>query len=141
MILLSEKKKKQESNKPVQLFLDLYYMTPSEVQAKDIAALLSDAQNITVELWSEMNVLELELPNRNTVDFEPVSVDFKDPSDKAFVKNRNIRTIFGINLAEGDLNTVKNLFGLIINQFSGFLCTDSSDFQPILAGSADIPSE
>lgn len=138
---MSDKNKKQESNKSVKQYLDLYYMTPSEVQAKDIAALLSDTRNITVELWSEMNVLELELVNRNTVDFEPLSVDFKDPSDKAFVKNRNIRTIFGINLAEEDLHTVKNLFKPIIDQFSGFLCTDSIDFQPVHVGSAEIPSE
>lgn len=138
---MSDKKQKHEINKPSRQYLDLFYMTPSEVEAKDIADILREHKDLVVELWPEMNVLELELPNRNTVDFEPLSVDFKDPSDHAFVKNRRIRTIFRINLAEEDLGKVKNLFEQIIEHFSGFLCTDSADFQPILLGSADIPSE
>ena len=136
---MSDKKKKQDM--PTKQYLDLFYMTPTEVGAKDIADMLQPKKDLVIELWPEMNVLELELPNRNTVDFEPLAVDFKDASDLAFVKNRKIRTIFGINLAEEDLGKVKSLFELIIEHFSGFLCTDSMDFQPILMGSADIPSE
>ena len=138
-ILLSDNKKKESKPTPKQ-YLDLFYMTPAKIQAKDIADLIRDTRDITVELWSEMNVLELELSNRNTVDIEPLTADFKAASDQAFVKNHNIQTIFAINLAEEDLRTVKNLFEHIVRQFSGFLCTDSSDFQPVLVGSADIPS-
>lgn len=138
---MSDKKQKQDNNKPSREFLDLFYMTPSVVEAKDIADLLKENTDIAIELWPEMNVLEIELINKNTVDFEPLSVNFKDPSDLAFVKNRKIRTIFGINLAEEDLGKVRRLFEQIIDRFSGFLCTDSSDFQPILMGSAEIPTE
>ncbi len=137
---MSDKKQKQDSSKPSRQFLDLFYMTPSVVEAKDIADLLKENTDLNVELWPEMNVLELELANKNTVDFEPLSVDFKDPSDLAFVKNRKIRTIYGINLAEEDLSKVRRLFEQVIERFSGFLCTDSSDFQPILIGSAEIPT-
>jgi hypothetical protein len=133
---MSDKKQKPNSSKPVTLYLDLLYMTPNLVSAKELAELLKDTKNVTVELWEEMNVLELELPNQNTVDFEPVEVNFKDPSDAAFVKNRNIRTIFAVNLSEEDLGTVKALFEQIINQFSGFLCTDSADFNPVILGSS-----
>lgn len=138
---MSDKKLKYDNNKSSKEFLDLFYMTPSAVEAKDIADLLKENTDLVVELWPEMNVLELELTNKNTVDFEPLSVDFKDPSDLSFVKNRKISTIFGINLAEEDLGKVRRLFEQIIERFSGFLCTDSSDFQPILMGSAEIPTE
>lgn len=133
---MSDKKQKPNSSKPVKHYLDLLYMSPNEVTAKELAELLKYTEKTTIELWDEMNVLELEFPNQNTVDFEPVEVYFKDPSDAAFVKNRNIRTIFAINLAEEDLETVKALFEPVISRFSGFLCTDSSDFLPVLVGSA-----
>lgn len=133
---MSDKKQKPNNSKPVKSYLDLLYMTPNEVTAKELAGLLKCMEKATIELWDEMNVLEIEFPNQNTVDFEPVEVEFKDPSDAAFVKNRNIRTIFAINLAEEDLETVKNLFETIISRYAGFLCTDSADFQPVLAGSA-----
>lgn len=133
---MSDKKQKSNNSKPVKRYLDLLYMTPNEVTAKELAGLLDCMEKVTIELWDEMNVLELELPNQNSVDFEPVEVEFKDPSDAAFVKNRNIRTIFAVNLAEEDLDIVKNIFEMIISRFAGFLCTDSVDFQPVLAGSA-----
>ncbi len=131
----------QPPSKPAKEYLDLLYMTASVVNAKDIAGLLQKQRDLRIELWPEMNVLELELSNRNIVDFEPLEVDFKDPSDLAFVKNRGIKTIFCLNPAAEDLDRVKGIFEQIIEQFSGFLCTDSADFQPIHVGSADIPSK
>lgn len=133
---MSDKKKKSNDSEPVENYLDLLYMTPSLVSAKDIADFLKETNEFMVDLWEEMNVLEIELSNHNTVDFEPVNINFKDPSDAAFVKNRGIKTVFAVNLVEADLAAVKVCFEKIINQFSGFLCTDSADFNPVYAGSA-----
>ena len=137
---MANKKKTNVNNKPDKKSLDLLYMTPSTLKAKDIADLLTDFKGITIELWEEMNIVELVLANQNTIDFEPLDINFKDPSDAAFVKNRNIQTIFAINLAEDDLPTIKACFEHIINSFSGFLCLDSEDFKPIYAGSTILPA-
>ncbi|MDD3172793.1 MAG: hypothetical protein PHF63_03905 [Herbinix sp.] len=129
-------KKNNSSNKPEKVFIDLLYMTSSEVSAKDIALLLQDTKEISVQLWEEMNVLELELANQNSVDFELLEATFKDPSDAAFIKNRNIKTIFSINLCKDDLDTVISYFEKIISTYSGFLCADSEDFTPVYAGTS-----
>lgn len=128
--------KNLNNQKTVKNYIDLLFMTPSEVTAKDIAALLQNSKGITLQLWEEMNVLELELPNGNSVDFESLDPGFKDPSDAAFVKNRNIRTIFAMNLCDSDLMTVTPYFDLIVEKFSGFVCADSADFTPVYSGSS-----
>jgi hypothetical protein len=129
-------KKPNSIQKDIKKYIDLLYMTPSNVTAKDIAALLQDTSGLKIELWEEMNVLELELSNQNSIDFEPLEVSFKDPSDASFVKNRDIKTIFAINLCEDDLNIVTAYFEQIIDKFSGFLCADSEDFTPVYVGSS-----
>lgn len=129
-------KKINSAQKDIKKYIDLLYMTPSEVTAKEIATLLQDANGLTVELWEAMNVLELELPNKNSIDFEPLAVTFKDPSDASFVKNRNIQTIFAINLCEDDLTMATTVFEKIVDRFSGFVCEDSEDFSPVYAGSS-----
>ncbi|MDF2545076.1 MAG: hypothetical protein K0S47_4794, partial [Herbinix sp.] len=91
-------KNKNYDQKPEIKTMELLYMTPSEIRAKDIADLLQDAKGITVELWEEMNVLELELSNQNSVDFEPLDTHFSNPSDAAFIKNRGIMTIFAVSV-------------------------------------------
>jgi hypothetical protein len=129
-------KSKKPVQKAVKNYIELLYMTPQEIRAKDIAQILQGTPGFTAQLWEEMNILELELPNQDSVDFEPVETAFKDPSDAAFIKNRNIETIFAINLCEADLNTVIAIFENIVGQFSGFLCADSEDFTPVYVGSS-----
>lgn len=130
-------KSKTTTKKEVENYLELFYMTPSTVNAKDIVDLLQSDSKLKLQLWEEMNVLELELPGESFVDFEPVEPIFKDPSDSAFVKNRNISTIFAININESALQSAIPYFEQIIEHFGGFVCSDSADFQPVYAGSSN----
>ena len=128
--------KSKASNQKVINYLDLFYMTPEEVSAKDIAELLQAGGKCKINLWKEMNILELELPNQNPVDFEPIAPSFQEPSDASFIKNRNIKTIFAINLNEDDLKAALPCFEQIVDKFNGFVCSDSADFNPVYAGSS-----
>lgn len=137
---MANKNNKKATTKLITKSLELLYMTSMTVTARELASLLRDTRGLKTELWEDMNVLELELPSLNTVDFEPLNVNFKDPSDAAFVKNRDIQTIFAITLKEPDLPIIKECFEDIIQQYSGFLCTDSTDFSPIHVGSSVKPN-
>lgn len=129
-------KKKSFSQKESKQYIDLLYMTPEKITAKDIAGLFQGINGLTVELWSEMNVMELVLSNDDSIDFEPVDVDFKNPSDAAFVKNRSIQTIFALQLCDADLPAVTPYFEKLVTNFSGFVCADSEDFSPVYAGTS-----
>lgn len=131
-------KSRNHTEKAVKEYIDLLYMSSNELNAKDISLLLQDSPGMRIELWEEMNILELELSNQNSVDFEPLSISFKSPSDAAFVRNRNIKTIFAINLCETDLAIVVSIIEKIISKYSGFLCADSQDFMPVYAGSTKL---
>jgi predicted aminopeptidase len=128
------KNKNTNGKKEVKEYIDLLYMTPEEVRAKDIALILQDRKDIAAQLWEEMNILELELQSGNSVDFEPLEASFKAPSDAAFIKKHDIKTVFAINLCEADLSAVTSYFNKIIEKYSGFLCADSADFTPVYAG-------
>lgn len=133
-------KKNNNNQKESKTYIDLLYMTPEVKSAKDIATLFENDSTVSVQLWEEMNVLELELVNENSIDFEPLEVAFKDPSDAAFVKNRNIKTIFALSLNEAELNNTIPYFEKLIDNFSGFVCADTVDFTPVYAGSSKKPN-
>ena len=128
--------KKKPSKEPAKQYIDLFYMTPGQVSAADIAELLGNSGDITVELWAEMNVMELLLPNGNALDLEAIEADFRDPSDSAFIKNRDIQTVFAITMCEEDLPLVTPYFEQLVDKFSGFVCADSEDFSPVYAGTS-----
>ena len=117
--------------------LNLFYMTPNEVCTKDIAESFQADKGLVIELWDSMNVLELELSNHNTIDFEPIEASFRYPSDASFIKNRHIKTIFGVRLCDTDLTLAIPYFEQLVDKFGGFVCTDSDNFNPFLAGSAN----
>lgn len=129
------RKNKASDQKAVKNYLNLFYMTPNEVCAKDIAESFQADKGLVIELWEAMNVLELELSNHNIIDFEPVEASFRDPSDASFIKNRNIKTIFGITLCDNDLTSAIPYFKQLVDKFGGFVCTDSDNFNPFLSGS------
>jgi hypothetical protein len=129
-------KKKGFPAKDSKKFIDLLYMTPNVIHAKDIADLFTSETGLAIELWEDFNVLELVPPNQNSIDFEAIDPNFKDPSDLSFVRNRSIQTIFAINLCEEDLPTMTEYFNQLVDKFSGFVCADSDDFTPVYAGSS-----
>lgn len=121
-----------------EIYLDLLYMTPSEIMARDIAKLLTDTDTFKIQLWDDMNILELELSNGNSVDFEPLEPVFQNPSDAAFIKNRNIKTIFAISMNEADLPMITAFLTHIVDKYSGFVCGDTEDFRPVYIGSSKL---
>jgi hypothetical protein len=142
--MANKKKNKYKNNKnnirsktelkPITKNMDLLYMTTAEIRAKDMANLFQENEKCKVELWDEMNVLELELPNTNYVDFESLEVNF---SDLALLENMNIQTAFAIRLKEEDYSTALLYFKQIQEAFGGFICADTEDFSPIYVGTLD----
>ena len=132
-------KNKVFDQKTVKNYLNLFYMTPSEVCAKDIAESFQADKGLVIELWEAMNVLEMVLSDQNFIYFEPVEASFRDPSDASFIKNRHIKTIFGITLFDTDLTSAILYFEQIVDRFGGFVCTDSDNFNPFHAGRPVYP--
>ncbi|MDU6266352.1 MAG: hypothetical protein E6600_17805 [Anaerocolumna aminovalerica] len=126
----SQNKKDNSQNQNITI-TDWFYMTPSEINGKSIAQLIEEECNTSIELWEEMNILQIELSNKVTIDFEPMNLNFKDPSDMEFINSRNIHTIFSVYIASGVLEEeFKNILKVILDRWEGFLCADSQDFQP-----------
>lgn len=122
--------KKEETPKEA-VINNWIYMTPQVINARMIADILNSKTNLEVDIWEELDVLEVELSNESIVDFEPMDTNFKDSSDAAFVKNREIKTIFAVTIDDGALKETKAIMKLIIQDLGGFLCADSVDFNPI----------
>lgn len=119
-------------------YIDLLYMIPAVINAREITTFLGETQHLNVDFWEAVDVLEVTLPNNNTLDFEPMDPDFKDPSDASFVRNRNIQTIYGIHMNEDDLTTMIPHFEAMVAHFTGFICADTEDFKPVYVGTTAL---
>lgn len=125
-----KKQKKDQKSVVKKEMLSLFYMTEKEVTAREISESVQALEQVSVELWEAMNVLQIETQGRE-IDFEPVEGAFQDSSDAAFVKNRNIKTIFSVQCEKETLEIAKEVLKQMLEQWGGFFCTDSDDFRPI----------
>jgi hypothetical protein len=78
-----------------------FYMSPNNINAKMIADLIEQRDLAEVELWEEMDILQIVLKDNKCIDFEPLNKPFKDETDTAFVKENKVVTIFAVTLEEG----------------------------------------
>lgn len=109
---------------------DWFYMSPVELSVGEIADYLRDSGYDEVDLWEDMGVLQVEIPQNASIDFEILATPFTDPSDKAFVKNRNIKQIYTVTLEKGTFEGLKEVMCKILDKWEGLFCADTTDFKP-----------
>jgi hypothetical protein len=107
-----------------------YIMFEDIVPAKLIAQHLEELGYGEIDLWSDINILALELEPKVSMDFEPME-PFEDPSDVTFINDNKIQTIYALTLSNGLTKAEKKVVHDILDKWNGLLCGDSEDFTPI----------
>ena len=113
---------------------DMFLMLGQEAGANDVISALKERGMSGLDVWESMGVFNLEAKEGEGVDFEEIDINetFVDPSDLAFIKNRNIHTIYSFRATEAQIEELKPYFKEITEIFGGFACSDSDDFQPMV---------
>jgi hypothetical protein len=126
---LSSNSNKKSSNSAV--ITDWFFMSKQEVTAKDIAQHLQPLNLGELDLWEELNILALEMGDKNSIDFEGLAGGFKSKEDIAFMNQHGFVTVFTVTVSE-DSTLIRGVFDEILKQFSGAFCADTEDFKPYI---------
>lgn len=113
---------------------DMFLMLSKEVGANEVIAALKERGMSGLDVWEAMGVFSLEPREGDSVDFEEIDIKetFVDSSDLAFLKNRQIHSIFGFRATENQIEALKPYIKEMTEIFGGFACSDSDDFQPVV---------
>lgn len=123
-------KKNNQKNTDKNVQNEWFYMTPANVNASMIAELAKELNFGEIELWDELNILEITHSDKSSIDFEPQRYDFQDEEDVAFVNERGIKTIFAVTLSQCTIEDVKPFIQNLIQKWEGVFCADTLDFSP-----------
>lgn len=113
---------------------DMFLMLSKEAGANDVITALKERGMSGLDVWESMGVFNLEAKEGDGVDFEEIDITetFVDSSDLAFIKNRDIHTIYSFRATEAQIEGLKPYIKEITDIFGGFACSDSDDFQPMV---------
>lgn len=125
------KEKKQIVKKQ---YIDMYYMLPKELGAKEIAStLLADRPDYAekLECWEEAGVLELLVGEDSSIDMEILELSDEEKQDE-FLQAHQIVTVYLVHTDNTQIEETKKIFKGLISKWGGILCSDTKDFMPIL---------
>lgn len=109
---------------------DWLYFTEKESNVRDIYELLRDRYEM--ELWEDAGVLEVEIADGSSVDFEEGSIHPKDEITGEFARKHNFVRVFLVTFKAEDYAKAEKLMHLVLEKAGGMFCGDTEDFMPIL---------
>lgn len=101
-----------------------------KITVKELGGLFTDAGSYDVEIWEEAGVLEIGLPDGNTIDMEAVRINPKDEVTNAYVAANNVEEVFLVTFRPEIFEAAKEVMRKVIDTFGGFFCGDTEDFEP-----------
>ena len=117
--------KKQGSKVPEEWL----YLSEGEVKLRQIYELLRDSK-WNAEYWSEAEVLEIELPEAGSVDFEDMEGSLGDEESDAWLQEHEIHTVFAVTIRPDDYELAKEVMKHIADLVGGYFCADNEEMKP-----------
>lgn len=138
--MIKGKKKKPQQKKPSvkkapvkkqgpKVPAEWLYLFEGEIKLRQIYELLKDSP-WNVEYWEEAEVLEVELPEAGSVDFEDLEGTLGDEESDAWLQEQQIHTVFAVTIRPDDYELAKKVMEHIVSLVSGYFCADNETLQP-----------
>lgn len=105
------------------------YLFEGEIKLRQIYELLKDSP-WNVEYWEETEVLEVELPEAGSVDFEDLEGTLGDEESDAWLQEQQIHTVFAVTIRPDDYELAKKVMEHIVSLVDGYFCADNENLQP-----------
>ena len=136
---MSDKKKKKNSKKKVagaapvkksNVLEEWFFMSASELDVDKVKEVLKTIPDVELEVWKEMGVIECNIPDKLYMDMEQIACDLQDEESNAFLKEKNVKTLFVVTIQAGEMEFIEPVLQQTATALNGFFCGDTEDFQP-----------
>ncbi len=141
---MADKKKKQKNNwkghkgsgkaaekVPVKEYKSFLYMLSENITAKELADKLAFMERETIEVWTEVNLLELTLEN-GTITFEDMMEDLSGAEDMVLLEKLKVKQVYACDYEASDAENVQKIMKCLLEAAGGFMASDTEDFEPFV---------
>lgn len=118
----------QEIQKEERSFL---YLLPERITASELAAALPFLAARQIEIWVEVNLLELSLAG-SALTFEDLMPELTKEADLALLAEMGMGQVYACDYEASDAGEVGKIMECLLGRFGGILASDTEDFKPFL---------
>lgn len=128
---VDKNKKKAKTMQQEREFCSVLYMVPQGTCVKQLAEGLDFLGREAVEIWTEVNLLEITMENA-TLTFEDMMEQLESPADKQLLAKLNVKQVYACDYEAADKIMVRKIMETLLEKFGGFLASDTEDFEPFI---------
>lgn len=126
--VLEKKMAKGKKEKEQKNFL---YLLPEEVSVKQMAETLAFLESRQIEVWTEINLMELTFSN-GTLTLEDLTSELTGESDLTLLASMQMKQVFACDYEAADSGEVQKTMRCLTERFGGVFASDTEDFKPFL---------
>lgn len=109
-----------------------FYMNNKEITVRNIKEILDSIDNISIEIWDEAAVIEIQVGEFGTLEMEGTETSLGDPYSNDFLKRNNVASLYYVTIDADHYVEMKKIMEKIINTVGGFFCADTDNFMPVV---------
>ncbi|MBQ0000269.1 MAG: hypothetical protein KBT01_01850 [Clostridiales bacterium] len=133
---MSKDKKKVQKMVPVSkkvepVYKTFLYLMPQETSARALMEKLDFVAPDALEIWPEIDILEVTLENERTITFENLREDLYE-EDYGILEEMGFKDVYLFEYAEEDRVMMQKVMGIYLEAFGGKIASDTDDFMPML---------
>lgn len=106
-----------------------YYMADREIDVENIKNAL-DSEPYSIEIWKEAGVLEVEIEEKASIDFEECDLDLRDDYSNQFLQEHKTKILFFVTVPTVEFAKSEAVMKKIVAACGGMFCADTEDFMP-----------
>ena len=111
-------------------YRSFFYMLPGQETVGEFVKVLEFISPDSVEIWTELNLLELTLEN-GTLTFEDM-MSVMEKEDQALLQELKVNQVYACDYEASDRKMVQKIIKCLTDSFGGFYASDTEDFKPFL---------
>lgn len=109
---------------------EYFYMIPKAVTVRELEEAVHCVSEENKEIWTELDLMEIVLETDSLI-FENMMDTFDEASDRKFLENKGIQTVYAASYNTKDKAMVKKVLEELYQVFGGFMASDTEDLEPM----------
>lgn len=128
---LKKMKQKSKTGNPG-IMAEWLYMNTDEISFCQVKNAFSKDSCVSVQIWEEAGVCELEIKDSKSIDLEISELDLQDDYANEYLKEHEIKTLFLVTISPDEFAKTQKVMEQMTEKLGGFFCGDTEDFTPVI---------
>lgn len=117
------------NNSKAAVIKEWLYLSKEEKSFRNMTNIFENSETVSAQLWEEAGVMELEIAEHKSIDFEIAAGDFDEVD---YFREHAVKTVYFVTIAPDEFEVAKAVMKEIVDAIGGVFCEDNDSFSSMI---------